>query len=161
MKNEKTDIIKDEIFYKKKKETAPTLCFLKALKLKLSINEAIEIADAAASEYMIQYYEDIFKDINEKTQERFNKFREHYERYPNQSPYCEVLESGSNVLKVRYNRCPLRDVLICEGLGEFAFSFCKSDATFTERLLPGVKLTRECSIVSGDKHCIMRWENIS
>lgn len=148
---------KDEIYYEKRKALKSTLSFLHAIKNNLDKNKAIEIANDAAANYMISVYEDIFIGTEPTTQERFDTFRKFYENYPKTSPYCEILESNSNKLKVVFHRCPFAEILKDEDLFEFANSSCLSDVAFTEKLLPKVKFTRESSIVNGDTKCVMIW----
>jgi hypothetical protein len=152
------NVIKDTIFIEKKRNLASTLNFLNALKTKLNIEDAVEIAEIAAANHLIQHYKEIFKGTIPESQERFDVFRKYYEAYPLISSYCEIIESNKDCLKVKFNRCPHAEILSDEDLFEFAPASCKSDIAFTEELLPGVKFSRESSIVDGDKTCIMVWE---
>lgn len=151
-------IIKDNIYFQKKAALVSTLSFLKAIKQKLPRGIAFEIAEKAAANYSIAYYDKIFQGSKPGSQERFEIFRNNYESYPKTSPYSEILISNSNCLKVRFNRCPFAEVLKSESLFEFASASCLSDIAFTSKFLPEIKFTRESSIVDGDKTCIMKWE---
>jgi L-2-amino-thiazoline-4-carboxylic acid hydrolase-like protein len=110
---------------------------------------------------MISIYEEVLEGTTPESQERFDKFREFYENHPKTSPYCEILESSKQLLKVVFHRCPHVEILKNEDLFEFAESSCLSDIAFTERLLPGVKFTRESSIREGSEGCIMKWEKLN
>lgn len=150
--------LKDEIYYKKRKALKSTLSFLQAIKNILEKDTAIKIANKAAANYMISIYEDVFDRTKPGTQERFDAFRKFYETHPKSSPYCEIIESTSNILKVAFHRCPFAEILKDEDLFEFAESSCLSDIAFTNKLLPEVIFSRESSIVKGDSKCIMKWE---
>jgi hypothetical protein len=154
-------VTKDKVFNDKKKDLKNTMAFLRAIKSKLSAERAIEISNEAAANYMIAVYEEVFKDTQPGTQKRFDTFRAFYEAHPKKSPYCEILESTNNCLKVRFNRCPHAEILTSEGLFEFAESSCLSDIAFTNKLMPGIEFTRESSIVEGDYTCVMEWKKIS
>ena len=88
-----------------------TVGFLTALKSNLSHKKAFEIAAKAFANYMINYYEPILSSTRRGSQRRFDKFRQHYEEYARKSGYISVLASKSNVLRVRFERCPFAEVM--------------------------------------------------
>jgi hypothetical protein len=151
-------IVKDEIFHAKKKALKSTLSFLKAIKERLPESQAIQVADTAAASYMIETYAKVFEGTEPETQERFDRFRSFYESHPKTSPYCEIMESTTTTLKVKFSRCPHAEILSSENLFEFANSSCLSDIALTKELLPGVTFTRESSFVNGNKDCVMEWK---
>jgi hypothetical protein len=150
-------VIRDKIFNDKKTAALPTISFLKALKKNLNQKTAFKIAVDAAANFMISHYENILGDTEPGTQERFDKFREYYEKYPEISPYCEILESTQKILKARFTRCPWVEILYSEDLFHFAPAYCLSDHAYTEKLLPGVTYTRARGIVKGDNFCGHKW----
>ncbi len=151
------EIIQDNILKDKRNALLSTIGFLKALEKNLSKDLAYKIAVQAAANFMIMHYENILKGTEPGKQERFDAFRRYYENYPSISPYCEVIESKPNYLKVNFHRCPVAEILYQENLFHFASAFCKSDKAFTDALLPGVKFNRNSDIVKGDIACIMSW----
>lgn len=155
------EIIKDNIFLAKKNALRSTISFLKAIKSRMPEKLAIELANEAANNFMIGVYEDVFKNTAPYSQARFDAFRTFYEAHPKTSPYCEIIESTSSCLKVRFYRCPHAEILQSENLFEFAQSSCLSDVAFTSKLLPGVEFKRESSIVDGDSTCVMKWEKLN
>ncbi len=134
-----------------------TLSYLRAIDSNLPVQKAIEIADFAAANYLITYYEEVFIGTKPASQQRFDRFREHYLQHSLISSYCEVIESTKTYLKIQFFRCPFVEILEDEKLIHFAESSCKSDQAFTEKLLPGVKFNRISSIVTGENKCIMEW----
>ncbi|WKZ71063.1 MAG: L-2-amino-thiazoline-4-carboxylic acid hydrolase [Melioribacteraceae bacterium] len=150
-------IFRDKVYLEKKKNLLSTLSFLKAIDSNLPLQKAIEIADYAAANYLITYYEEVFDGTEPASQQRFDRFREHYLQHSLKSSYCEVIESTETYLKVQFLRCPFVEILDDEKLLHFAESSCKSDQAFTEKLLPGVKFNRLSSIVAGEQKCIMEW----
>ena len=150
-------IVKDEIFFGKRVALTTTISYLKAIKQSLPRELAIKIADLAASNYMISYYEKVLAGTKPGSHERFDQFRKHYEAYPQTSPYCEIISSDTHCLAVKFKRCPYAEVLYDEGLFVFASSSCSSDISFTLELLPGVDFKRESSIINGNNECIMKW----
>ena len=86
-----------------------------------------------------------------------DEFRKYYEKYPEISSYCEILESTPQILKVRFNRCPWAVILYSENLFYFASAYCLSDKTYTEKLLPGVTYTRSKNFIEGNNSCDHKW----
>ncbi len=154
-------IEKDNLFLEKKNNLKSTISFLKAIKEILPLDMAIEVSNKAASNYMISIYEDVLEGTNPDTQQRFDRFREFYEAHPKKSPYCDIMESSTSILKVRFNRCPHAEILMSEDLFQFANSSCLSDNVMTDSLLPGIVFSRESSIVNGSSTCIMKWEKLN
>jgi hypothetical protein len=148
---------KDKIFHEKKLAALPTIGFLKALRDHTDKKEAFRIAEKAAANFMIAHYGNILRDTDAGTQERFDVFRRYYEKYPEISPYCEILESTPTKLRVVYNRCPWAEILYEENLFLFAPAYCASDRAFTEKLLPGVSYSRNENIVKGHNSCHHVW----
>jgi len=134
-----------------------TVGFLTALQSNLSYKKAFEIAARAFANYMINYYELILSSTRRGSQRRFDKFRQHYEEYARKSGYIKVLESESNKLRVRFERCPFAEVMTEYHLGDLSSAFCLSDYAFSEKVLPGVKFNRMHEIVRGDKYCDHEW----
>ena len=151
-------IIKDKIFNEKKVALKSTIAFLRATKKLLAPDVALEISREAAANYMIMVYEEVFSGTKAGTQERFDAFRANYEKHPEKSPYCKILISTPELLKVRFDRCPYAEILLSMDLFEYAEGSCISDRIMTEKLMPGVKFFRETSIVEGQESCIMSWE---
>ena len=148
---------KDEIFQASREKHLMTVGFLVALKSNLSHKKAFEIAANGFANYMINYYELILSFTKRGSQRRFDKFRQHYEEYARKSGYIKVLESKSNILRVRFERCPFAEVMTEYNLGDLSYAFCLSDYVFTEKVLPGVKFHRVHEIVRGDKYCDHEW----
>jgi len=158
LNKKKPDIIKDEIFNKKKQQSITAQSFLAALKANLDHEQAFKIATEAFTQYMTKTYEKVLTGTKEYTQERFDRFRKFYEDYASNSPYIDVVESTETILKVKYSRCPFYEILIDEDLDDLAYAFCLSDAGFTENVLPGVIFSRENEIVKGSKYCDHTWK---
>ena len=148
---------KDEIFQASREKHLMTVSFLVALKSNLSHKKAFEIAANAFANYMINYYELILSSTRRGSQRRFDKFRQHYEEYACKSGYISVLASKSNVLRVRFERCPFAELMTEYDLGDFSYAFCLSDYAFSKKVLPGVKFRRMHEIVRGDKYCDHEW----
>lgn len=155
--NPKVKITKDEIFEQSRARHLITVGFLKALKDNFSRDLAFKIALQGFINYMTEYYNLVLKSTEKGSQERFNRFRRHYEEYAAKCPYCNIEESTPTVLKVRYTRCPFAEVLSEYNLYNFAYAFCLSDPAFTKNVLSGVKFYREHEIVKGDSYCDHTW----
>jgi hypothetical protein len=148
---------KDEIFQSSREKHLMTVGFLTALKTNLGYKKAFEIVANAFTNYMINYYELILSSTRRGSQRRFDKFRQHYEEYARKSGYISVLASKSNVLRVRFERCPFAELMTEYDLGDFSYAFCLSDYVFSKKVLPGVKFRRMHEIVRGDKYCDHEW----
>lgn len=151
-------INKDAVFKQKRNNLLSTIGFLNALNDNLSREEALNIAKEAATNFMIEHYKLIFDGTEPNTHKRFNRFREYYEKYPQISPYCEIVKSTEKYLEVNFHRCPLSEILFSENLFHFIESFCYSDYGFTKKLLPGVNFKRKTCIANSDRNCIMVWK---
>ncbi len=149
---------KDEIFKKKKIETLTTQSFLAALKENLDSETAFKIARDAFENYMTNLYSNILASTKEGSQERFDKFRRFYEEYAEKTPYLKIIESTPSILKVKYERCPIVEILEDMDLADLAYAFCLSDPAFTQNVLPGVKFSRTGEIARGGAYCDNSWE---
>lgn len=149
---------KDLIYKKKKEQSLTAVSFLAALKENLDNDTAFRIALDAFTRYMTSYYERILVSTEKCSQERFDRFKESYERFSEETPYCEVIESSPQILRVKYTRCPFYEILTDQGLEELAYAFCLSDPSFTKRVLPCVIFSREHEIVKGGKYCDHTWK---
>lgn len=147
----------DPIFLEKQNNMKSTVAFLRAIKKHLEAEQAALIVNEAAANYLIAVYEDVLKGTIPGKKDRFNAFRNYYEKYSDACAYCEVLVSKDDFLKVKYGRCPNAEILKSLNLFEFATASCLSDKVMTEILLPGVEFNRESSIVAGQDVCIMSW----
>ena len=150
--------VKDEIYIKKKAESLTAVSFLKALKENLDFDLAFKIASDAFTNYMTELYENVLSETKKGTQERFNVFRKFYENYATKTPYLKIIESSESNLKVRYERCPLFEILNDLELGDLAYSFCLSDPAFTKKVLPGVDFSRKNEISKGAPYCDNTWK---
>lgn len=148
---------KDKIFQSSKEKHLITVGFLTALKDNLSHKKAFEIAARGFANYMTNYYELILSSTKKGSQRRFDKFRQHYEGYARKSGYISVLTSKSDVLRVRFERCPFAELMTEYDLGDLSYAFCLSDYAFSKKVLPGVKFRRMHEIVRGDKYCDHEW----
>ena len=148
---------KDEIFLQSRARHLITAAFLSALKRNLTPEKAFKIASEGFANYMISYYELILSSTKRGSQERFDKFRQHYEDYARNSTYLTVIRSKPDLLSVRFDRCPFAEVMAEHGVGDLSYAFCLSDYAFTDKLLPGVKLYRTHEIVKGDQFCDHTW----
>ena len=154
----KTEISKDEIFEAKRKQSLTAVSFLAALVENLKFETAFKIAENAFTKYMIKVYEDVLGPTEKGSQERFDIFRKSYEDYAEKTSYCKIMESTSNVLEARFERCPFFEILVNSELGDLGYSFCLSDPGFTKELLLNVKFTRKYTIAKGGPYCDNRWE---
>lgn len=134
-----------------------TAAFLSALKRNLSHEEAFQIAAQGFSNYMISYYELILSSTEKGSQERFDRFRQHYENYATNTTYITIIESNPDVLSVHFDRCPFAEVMAEYEVDDLSYAFCLSDYAFTAKLLPGVRLRRAHEIVKGDAYCDHTW----
>lgn len=134
-----------------------TVGFLTALKDNFEHERAFEIAAQAFGNYMIFYYTQVLSSTEEGTQERFDKFRHHYEEYAQKSDYIKIIKSTPHILKIHYDRCPFSEIMAEYNLSDLAYAFCLSDYIFTKKVLPNVKLQRENVIIKGDKYCDHTW----
>jgi predicted ArsR family transcriptional regulator len=148
---------KDEVYRKAEQGHLITVSFLSALKSSFDYEKAFEVAIRGFANYMINHYNIILVSTTPGTQERFDKFRELYKDGASKSGYMDVIESNSEVLRVRFSRCPFFEVMKEYGLSEFASAYCMSDYTVTEECLPGVKFSRNHEIVKGDNYCDHTW----
>jgi len=148
---------KDEIFQSSREKHLMTVGFLTVLKSNLGHKKAFEIAANAFANYMINYYELIVSSTKRGSRRRFDMFKQHYEEYARKSGYIRVLASKSNVLRVRFERCPFAEVMTEYNLSDLSRAFCLSDYAFSKKVLPGVKFRRMHEIVRGDKYCDHEW----
>ena len=134
-----------------------TAAFLCALKASLSHEKAFEIAAKGFANYMINYYELILSSTRKGSQERFDRFRQHYEKHAAESDYVKIVKSRPHILEVRFERCPFAEVMREYNLADLTHAFCLSDYAFTEELLPGVELHRTHEIAKGHNFCDHIW----
>ncbi len=134
-----------------------TVGFLTALKDNFEHERAFKIAAEAFGNYMTFYYTDILSSTREGSQERFDKFRKHYEEYAQKSDYIKIIKSTPHILKIQYERCPFSEIMAEYNLSDLAYAFCLSDYVFTEKVLPKVRLQRDSVIIKGDKYCDHTW----
>jgi len=147
----------DPIFRQAEQRHLLTVGFLSALRERLNPEEAFATARVAFSTYLIAYYQAVLGGTEERSQERFDAFRRHYEAYAATCGYLRIERSVPFVLSVRYERCPFFEVLSKYGLADFAYAFCLADLAFTEAVLPGVSFQRTCEIVRGGAFCDHTW----
>lgn len=148
----------DEILAEKREKSLITVSFLAAINENLDPEKAFKIASDAFANYMISLYEDILASTEEYSQERFDCFRKFYEDYSKKTPYLKIIESTPKILRVKYLRCPFYEILEERGLEVLAYAFCLSDLTFTKKVLPGVKFSRNHEIARGGPYCDNTWE---
>jgi len=153
MKKKQNDVLE-----KKKEESLATVSFLEALNENLDSKTAFKVASDAFAKYMIKFYEKILKSTKKNSQERFDKFRHFYEEYAKKTPYLKIIKSTSNLLQVKYERCPFYEILIENNIPQLAYAFCLSDLAFTVEVLPGVKFSRTSEIAKGGLYCDNTWE---
>ncbi|PWI48910.1 hypothetical protein CEE45_04050 [Candidatus Heimdallarchaeota archaeon B3_Heim] len=149
---------KDRIYTQKKLQSLATVSFLTSINENLNKEMAFKVASDAFGKFMTTYYRNILSDFEPGSQERFNRFRESYVQFASETPYCEIIESASTILKVKFTRCPFYEILTDEGLADLAYAYCISDQTFTENVLPGVQFSRNHEIVTGSAYCDHIWE---
>ncbi|MHA2055505.1 MAG: hypothetical protein ACW99F_18150, partial [Candidatus Hodarchaeales archaeon] len=106
MKKKRKSIQKDRINKQKRLESLATVSFLKSIKENLDKEMAFKVASDAFGHFMTAYYRNILSDFELGSQERFNRFRESYVQFASETPYCEIVESSSTILKVKFTRCP-------------------------------------------------------
>jgi len=148
---------RDEIFEQSQQRHLMVVGLLTALKDNFDHETAFRIAVEAFSNYMVNYYSLVLDGTEKGSQERFDAFRKHYERYANKSAYCRIIESTPTALKVRYDRCPFAEVMEKYELSELTYAFCLSDPAFTKEILPSVDFHRRHVIVKGDAFCDHAW----
>ena len=148
---------KDNVYRKAEQGHLITIAFLSALKSSVDSEKAFEIATRGFANYMINYYNIVLASTKPGTQERFDRFRKHYEEAAKKSSYLEIIKSESDALRVRFNRCPFFEVMVEYGLSEYSSAYCLSDYAFTEECLPGVQFSRNHEIVKGDNYCDHTW----
>ncbi|MFH1428688.1 MAG: L-2-amino-thiazoline-4-carboxylic acid hydrolase [Candidatus Margulisiibacteriota bacterium] len=148
----------DEIFEECRKRYQLTFEFLKAMKKNLPEAEAFKVAEEAFAGFMTGNYQEVLKDTEPGSQERFDKFRKHYEQAAELRPYLTVVKSEPGELKVCYDRCPFAEVADSYGLEDMVSAFCLSDGAFTEAVLPGVRFERENEIARGERICDHMWK---
>ncbi|MHA2239567.1 MAG: L-2-amino-thiazoline-4-carboxylic acid hydrolase, partial [Candidatus Hodarchaeales archaeon] len=153
MTNNRKSHQKDRIYTKKKLQSLATVSFLASIKENLDNEMAFKVATDAFGKFMTTYYRNLLSDFELGSQERFNRFRESYEQFATETPYCEIIESSPAILKVKFTRCPFNEILTDEGLADLAYAYCISDQTFTENVLPGVQFSRNHEIVTGSAYC--------
>ena len=151
-------IIKDEIFDQSLQRHRMVVGFLQTLKENFDFETAFKLASEGFKNYMINYYSNVIGENEVDNQKRFNKFRKHYEKCSEISPYLKIIESNPSILKVKYERCPFMEVLDYFQLTEYSYAFCLSDPAFTKELLPGVTFIRNKVIAKGDKFCDHTWK---
>lgn len=147
----------DELFEQSRKHHLSTVGFLTILKNNFSHEEAFKLAIDSFTNYMVKYYELILTATEPGSQERFDKFRNHYAECAVDRDYLHIIESKPNILRVRFERCPFSEVMTEYNLDEFSYAFCLSDLAFTKEVLPGVKFHRGHVIAKGDKYCDHTW----
>ena len=150
--------MRDEIFKKKKEESLTAVSFLAALNDNLDKDTSFKIALDAFTRYLTNLYKKVLEKTTEGSQERFDKFREFYEEFAEKTPYCEILESTSTILKVKFIRCPFFEVLKDSNLEYLAHAYCLSDPAFTKNVLPGVNFSRKHLISNNEPYCDNTWE---
>ena len=152
------DVIRDHIFEQKLQQSLAVLGFISSIDSNLPRKEAFNVVKEASFNFILAYYQHIFKDTLINTEERFAVFRKNYADHCQAKGYCEVVVSSRDELVVKFNRCPFAEVLYEKKLFQYAPAFCLSDIKFTEVYLPEVTFSRESSIVNGASKCIMRWQ---
>lgn len=152
---------KDEIFEQSRQRHLMTVSLLTALKDNLDPDTAYKIAIDGFTNYMKNYYRLVLETTRERSQERFDTFRRHYERIAEKNTCCHIIKSTPTTLKVRFDRCPFVEVMKEYGLSEFSYAFCLSDPAFTRELLPGVVFHREHEIAKGDAICDHTWTYVN
>jgi len=147
----------DSILEKSREKHLISIGFLKAIKNNFDKDVSFRLAKEGFSNYMVEYYRLILDSTKPNSQERFDRFRKHYEYLANKSSYFHIVESTEYILKVRFDRCPFAELMKLYGLEEFTYAFCLSDIEFTKELLPSVKFDRKCLISKGDDFCDNTW----
>ena len=147
----------DEVYKQAKARHLLTAGFLSALQSNCVPEMAITISEQAFARFMIKNYESVLAGTCLGSQERFDRFRAHYEDAATARKYMTIVASEPSLLAARYSRCPFYEVMKEEGVGELAPAFCLSDYTFTEKVLPGVKFSRMHEITQGDSFCDHTW----
>ena len=149
--------MKDKIFEESRRYHLLTIGFLRTIKNNFNMSEAFRLAKESFTNYMIEYYDLILFGTNPYSQERFDKFRDHYKNAASRNSYLQIIISTPNILKVHYHRCPFVEVMKHYDLKEFSYAYCLSDPGFTEVVLPGVRFQRENLISKGDRYCNHTW----
>ncbi|MFH1581688.1 MAG: L-2-amino-thiazoline-4-carboxylic acid hydrolase [Pseudomonadota bacterium] len=134
-----------------------TIGFLKMLKRRFSSEEAFELAKEGFANFMIESYKLILGETKPNSQDRFDRFRDHYEEAAAKKPYVSIITSEPKILKVRFDRCPFSEALAHYHLGDMVYAFCLSDPAFTKVVLPGVRFERSHEIAKGSDHCDHTW----
>lgn len=155
--NSKEKQTRDDIFEQSRIRHLITVGFLAALKEKCDPEQAFEIAALGFANYMVNYYKLVLASTRIGSQERFDRFRQHYEEYARTSNHIKIVKSEPAILSVRYERCPFAEVMAEYGVDPFLYAFCLSDYAFTEKVLPGVFLHRDHEIAKGDDYCDHTW----
>lgn len=150
----------DEILEENRKKSLITVSFIEALDNNLTKEKAYKIMCDAFANFMITFYKKILNSTAKKSQERFDLFRKFYEDHAKKTPYLNIIYSNSKILKVKYDRCPFHEILNEKGLGEYSYAFCLSDNEFSEKVLSGVKFSRDHTIAQGGDYCDHTWELI-
>ena len=148
---------KDDTYQQSLRNHLMTIGFLEALRDNLDSKLAFKIACDGFTNYMNHYYNLLLKGITKGSQRRFDHFREHYENYALNCEYIHIVQSSTDILKVRYTRCPFVEIMTDFGLHDFSRAFCLSDYEFTRHTLPGVVFTRTQEIASGGGFCDHTW----
>lgn len=147
----------DEVYKQAHARHLLTAGFLSALQSNCTPEMAMKIAEEAFARFMIINYESILAGTRPGSQERFDRFRANYEKAAAVKGYISIVTSEPSMLAVRFSRCPFYEVMHDEGVGEFAPAFCLSDYAFTQKVLKGVKFSRENEITKGDSFCDHKW----
>ncbi len=147
----------DKIFENSRKHHLITVGFLQMLQSNFNHKKAFKLATETFTNYMVEYYKLVLVDTNPSTQERFDKFRQHYEKVALKTPYLKIIESNTNILKTYYKRCPFFEVMKQHNLDNFAYAFCLSDPAFTKKVLTDVEFHRKHVISKGDRYCDNTW----
>jgi len=148
---------KDQIYHNSLNNHMITIGFLKTLKDNLSPDDAYNFAKEAFKNYMVHRWSLILADTKPGSQERFDMFRKKHEEIAMNIEYRNVLESSPNLLRVVFFRCPFAEIMNEHGLKELTTTFCLSDFSYTEEVLPGVTLTRNSVIAEGNDCCENIW----
>lgn len=147
----------DFIFKASESRHLITVGFLKALLENLDDEKAFDLAVKGFTNYMTEYYNLVLGSTKERSQERFDVFRQHYRQASLKSPYCQIIKSTPEILEVRYDRCPFAEVAVKYNVFKLAYAFCLSDYEFTKNVLPGVDFQRKHEIIKEDRFCDHKW----
>jgi hypothetical protein len=149
---------RDEIYEREKANSIPIIAFLAAIKVNLDHELAFKVALEGFVRMMSMSFKRNLSSTPGGSQERFDRFREIFQGFAEREPYCELTESTKAILRLKFTRCPLFEVMKDSDLQEFGAAYCLSDYTWTKNVLPGVDFSRNHEIVKGDAHCDHTWE---